>query len=98
MKKKYRNMIEKMKPTGEKDWVVYIVRCGDQSLYTGITKNLEQRLKAHTSGKGAAYTRTHPPIALVYHDGPFTRSEALVREAKLKRLPKPKKEELVNSH
>lgn len=88
-------MIEKMKSTGEINWVVYMLRCGDDSLYTGVTKNLDERMKSHSNGTGAAYTKTHLPISLVYHEGPFTRSEALIREAQLKRLPKKKKEELV---
>ncbi len=95
METKYLRMIEKMKSVGEADWHVYILRCGDGSLYTGVTKNMEGRLKKHQCGKGAAYTRTHLPVDLIYQESKMTRSEALVREAKLKRLPKGKKEELV---
>jgi putative endonuclease len=96
MRVKYLRMVEGMVSMGSCDWMVYILRCGDGSLYTGVTKNLEARIKQHASGKGAAYTRTHLPVCLVYQEGPFTRSDALVREAKLKRLPKLKKEQLVS--
>lgn len=90
-------MIENMKSAGDAEWHVYILRCGDGSLYTGITKNLDERLKKHQSGKGAAYTRTHLPVELIYQENNLTRSEALMREAKLKRLPKPKKEQLIQT-
>lgn len=89
-------MIAGMKSVGPKEWAVYMLRCEDGSLYTGVAKDVEARYKCHVSGKGAAYTRTHVPVALVYRELELTRSEALVREAAMKRLSKQKKEELIN--
>ena len=80
-----------------KDWVLYILRCGDGSLYTGIATDLAARLKKHRCGKGAAYTRSHLPVRLVYQEGPYTRSEALKREAALKRLRRSEKQALVST-
>lgn len=79
------------------EWSVYIVRCCDDTLYTGIAKDVDERLKKHNSGKGAAYTRARGPVSLLYHEEGLTRSEALVREAAIKRLPRDKKETLVRS-
>lgn len=77
-------------------WSVYIVRCGDGSLYTGIAKDVDARLEAHNAGRGAAYTRTRRPVALLYRKDGFTRSEALVREAGIKSLPRARKELLID--
>ena len=75
-------------------WSVYMLLCGDGSLYTGIAKNVDLRLAKHRSGRGAAYTRTHLPVTLVYKEPALTRSpEALIREAAIKRLPRPQKKE-----
>jgi putative endonuclease len=79
-----------------KEWSVYMLRCGDGSLYTGIAKDPAQRLVKHQSGQGAAYTRTHLPVTKVYQEDGFTRSQALIREAQLKRLPRIRKEELIS--
>ena len=84
-----------MKKRGKKEWNVYILRCGDNTLYTGIAKNVGARLVQHQSGKGAAYTRTHLPVELIYQENGVTRSAALIREAAIKRLPRPKKEKLL---
>lgn len=73
-------------PDNPAAWVVYLARCGDGSLYTGITNDLAARLKAHNAGKGAAYTRSRLPVALVYSETADTRSAALKREAAIKRL------------
>lgn len=80
---------------GKREWSVYVLRCGDGSLYTGIAKDVLARLAQHNKGKGAAYTRTHLPVQLVYQESRLTRSAALIREAKVKRLPRPQKERLV---
>ena len=77
------------------NWFVYIVRCSDNSLYTGITTNIERRLNQHNNGKGAAYTRSHMPVELVYKEGFKNRSEASKREHDLKKLGKQEKELLV---
>lgn len=97
MKPKYRRLLEKMaaaEPAGEQDWSVYILRCRDGSYYTGIAKNVEERLKKHQAGKGAAYTRIHPPEKILYREDGLTRSEALVREARIKAMPRAGKEKL----
>lgn len=69
-----------------KEWSVYLVRCADESLYTGIAKDVAARIAAHNSGKGAAYTRSRRPVDLVYHKKGLTRSAALIEEARIKSL------------
>lgn len=81
-------------PSGPADWSVYVVRCADNSLYTGVAKSVEKRLKAHNTGRGAAYTRSRRPVRLHYREDGFTRSQALVREARVKALPRAEKEGL----
>ena len=76
-------------------WYVYILRCGDGTLYTGVTDNVERRLAAHRSGKGAKYTRGRGPLELAYTEQLPDKSAALRREAAIKRLPKQKKEALL---
>jgi putative endonuclease len=70
-----------------KSWVVYIVRCADNSLYCGITNDLINRLKDHNSGKGAKYTRSRRPVELVGISPEMTKSDALKLEYRIKRLP-----------
>jgi putative endonuclease len=82
---------------GQKPWSVYILRCRDGSLYTGIAKDVQARVGRHNQGQGAAYTRGRLPAELVYVANTLTHSEALVREAEIKRLPRAQKEELVLS-
>jgi putative endonuclease len=92
-------MIQGMKKRGRKDWAVYILRCGDGSFYTGIAKDVGARVKLHREGRGAAYTRTRLPVKLLYQQEGLTRSEALVREAEIKAMPRSKKEEIIlNGH
>lgn len=74
---------------------VYVLRCGDGSLYTGWTNDLEQRLAAHQSGKGAKYTRGRLPIEMVYYEELPDKSAALKRENELKKLKKAEKELLI---
>ncbi|MEO8443444.1 MAG: GIY-YIG nuclease family protein [Gammaproteobacteria bacterium] len=69
------------------DWHVYIVRCADDSLYTGIARDPGQRVARHNAGKGAAYTRARRPVILVHQEPAPDRSAALRREAAIKRLP-----------
>lgn len=76
---------------------VYLLRCGDGSLYTGTTDNIARRLHAHQSGRGAKYTRSHLPVELVYQLELPDRSTALRREAAIKKLPRSKKLELVTT-
>ncbi len=97
METKYIRMIQGMKRGGRKDWTVYILRCGDGSLYTGIAKDVQARVKQHREGRGATYTRTRLPVTLLYQQKGFTHSEALIREAQLKAMPRSKKEEIISS-
>ena len=72
-------------------WNVYIVRCSDGSLYTGITNDLAARVDRHNSGKGARYTRSRRPVTLVWKRRAKDKSAALKREAALKRLSRTEK-------
>jgi len=74
---------------------VYVLRCGDGSLYTGITNHLARRLAAHRAGTASRYTRSRRPVRLVYQERRRTRSAALRREAAIKRLPRAAKLELL---
>ena len=67
-------------------WHTYIIKCNDDSLYTGITINLEKRLAAHNAGKGAKYTASRRPVQLVYCEEVANRSEASKRENTIKKL------------
>ena len=78
-------------------WYVYILRCGDGTLYTGVTDNVERRLAAHRSGKGAKYTRGRGPLELVYQEEVPDKSAALRREIEIKRLTRQEKERLIES-
>ena len=79
------------------DWFVYMLRCSDNSLYTGITTDVERRVKEHNEAKaGAKYTRAKRPVELVYEEQAETRSVALKREAQLKKLKKDEKENLLS--
>ena len=95
METKYLRMIQGMKKRGRKDWTVYILRCGDGSLYTGIAKDVKVRIKQHSEGRGAAYTRSRLPVTLLYQENGFNRSQALIREAQIKAMPRSKKEEII---
>ena len=83
----------------ETNWYVYLVRCCDGSLYTGIAKSLQKRLLEHNSDNqlGAKYTRSRRPVKLVYQESCSSRALAMRREAAIKRLSKQQKEELVAS-
>lgn len=76
-------------------WTVYMLRCGDGTLYTGATNNLERRVATHSRGKGAAYTRARLPVTLVWSEPAVDRGAALRREAALKRLSRAEKLRLV---
>ena len=75
-------------------WTVYILRCGDGTLYTGATNDLPRRLAAHRAGKGAKYTRGRGPLELVYREEQPDRSAALRRERAVKGLSRREKEAL----
>ncbi len=74
---------------------VYILRCGDGSLYTGATVDLVRRLEVHSSGKGAKYTRSHLPVELAYQEQTEDWPSALRREAVIKRMSKAQKLALI---
>ena len=76
-------------------YLVYILRCGDGTLYTGCTNDLPRRLQAHQSGRGAKYTRSRLPVELVYQEAVPDRSAALRREAAIKRLDRRRKLALI---
>jgi predicted GIY-YIG superfamily endonuclease len=76
-------------------WFVYVVRCGDGSLYTGIATDVEARVSVHNGGKGARYTRSRRPVALVYVERRRNRSAALKRELAIKGLARPQKLALI---
>lgn len=77
-------------------YTVYILKCADGTLYTGITNDLKKRLAAHNSGKtGAKYTRSRRPVKLVYSENKRTKSAALKREIAIKKLDRKHKISLI---
>lgn len=74
---------------------VYIVRCSDNSLYTGYTNNIEVRINKHNAGKGAKYTKIRRPVVLVYQEMYDTKSEALRREYEIKTFTRQRKLKLI---
>ncbi len=104
MKSKYKHMIkqmqikEKIAPLkNAEQWTVYILRCKDSTLYTGITKDIKRRVKQHNDGKASKYTQSRRPVNIVYKEKKMGRANALVREAEIKQYSKGKKEQLVNT-
>ena len=77
------------------EWFVYILRCADNSLYTGVATDVDARLATHNAGKGAKYTRGRLPVKLVYCEVANGRSAALKREIAIKRLPAASKRRLI---
>lgn len=78
------------------NWYVYILRCADNTLYTGITNDPERRLKAHNAGTASKYTRVRRPVVIVYQETAETKSNALRREIQIKSLSRQQKELLIN--
>ncbi len=98
MNAKYKRMLDGMQAKEKKSrrkkrepWFLYILECADQTLYTGITNNLERRFKAHMNGKASRFTRTRRPVQLRYQESCKSRTQALVREFAVKSLPREKK-------
>jgi putative endonuclease len=81
-----------------KTWHVYILRCGDGTLYIGIAVDLPRRIEAHQNGTGAKYTRSRRPVTLAYHEVQPDHSSALKREAALRRMGRVGKLALIASH
>ncbi|MCL1830291.1 MAG: GIY-YIG nuclease family protein [Oscillospiraceae bacterium] len=77
-------------------YYVYIMTCSDGTLYTGITNNIDRRLKEHNRGQGSRYTRTRRPVELSYSESFENRSSALKREFAIKRLPRKEKLRLLD--
>jgi putative endonuclease len=77
---------------------VYIVRCSDDTLYTGWTVDVKARIKAHNAGRGSVYCKYRRPVRLVYQEELPSRSEAQQRELAIKRLPRRKKLDLIARH
>ena len=78
-------------------WYVYILKCNDGTLYTGITNDLGKRVSSHNKGTGAKYTKTRTPVEIVYHEEATDRSEASKREYQIKKLSRVAKENLIVS-
>jgi putative endonuclease len=78
-----------------KNWQVYILCCGDDTLYTGITNDLEKRIHAHNEKRGARYTRSRLPVTLVYQEESTSRSAASQREISIKKLTRAQKMSLI---
>jgi predicted GIY-YIG superfamily endonuclease len=76
-------------------WLVYLLRCSDGSLYTGITNDLPKRLQAHAVGRASKYTRSRLPVTLAYTEPQKSQSAALKREAAIKKLRRAEKERLI---
>ena len=72
-------------------YFVYVLLCADGSLYTGSTNDIEKRFEAHKNGKGAAYTKSHKPVKIIYSQECKTKGEALKREAEIKKLKRSEK-------
>jgi len=79
-------------------WYVYILKCSDNTLYTGITNNLEKRIQAHNIGKGAKYTRGRGPVTLEVSFEFETKGLALKEEYRIKQLTRENKFKLINKH
>lgn len=79
----------------KKAWQVYIVRCIDETLYTGIAKNIESRLLQHNAGKASKYTRARRPVRLVYTESMKRHGDALRREKEIKHLNRKEKVKLI---
>ena len=78
------------------EWYVYILKCKDDSYYTGITKDVQKRIEAHNKGKAAKYTKSRAPFLLIYKEKCANHSEALKRENKIKKMKKIQKNELIH--
>ncbi|MCS6866290.1 MAG: GIY-YIG nuclease family protein [Gemmataceae bacterium] len=90
-----RKPITPSKPT--RRWFVYILRCRDGTLYTGITTDCTRRLQEHNAGTASRYTRSRRPVVLVYRECVTDQPAALRREAAIKKLPRSAKEQLITT-
>lgn len=81
----------------DKEWFVYILKCADDTLYTGITNHLSRRLRQHLDGKASKYTRSRRPVQMVYSLGVESKKEALKMEARIKHMTRKEKLRIINS-
>ncbi len=88
---------EKSQGMKREKWFLYILECSDGKFYTGITKDIEQRLKRHNDGKAASFTRVRRPVKLIYREILSSRTQALIREHAIKTLSRKDKEKLIDS-
>jgi len=77
-------------------WSLYVLECGDGSFYTGVTTDIDRRLREHQEGTASRYTRTRRPVVLAYREKCGTRSQSLARECAVKSLSRRRKEELIS--
>ncbi len=103
MHPKYKRMVNKMladEKAGirlpDRGWFLYILRCENDTFYTGVTKDLKRRLKMHNDGKASRYTRSRRPVKMIYSENCKTRAEALIRECKVKALTRQGKKLLIS--
>lgn len=80
------------------EWIVYLLRCADDTLYCGITNDLQRRVRAHNAGAAAKYTRGRRPVIVVAQRNGLTKSEALRLEAQVKRRSRENKKEFLNKN
>jgi len=97
---KIKRMIKLMKEKGkgktpDKKWILYILRCKGNVFYTGITNNIERRIKMHKKGKASKFTRARLPVRLIYQEKCGTKIDALVRECAVKEFSRKRKEKLI---
>jgi predicted GIY-YIG superfamily endonuclease len=84
-----------MAKTANTSWFLYLLRCADGSLYTGITNNVTRRCQQHNAGTASRYTRSRLPVELIYQESQATRSVALKRELAVKAMSRDEKESLI---
>ena len=94
-KKKAAAKTESQTTASDTKWFVYLLRCGDGSLYTGITCDLTRRFSQHNAGTASRYTRSRLPVVLVYQEPQDSQSHALKRELAIKAFTRTQKESLI---
>jgi predicted GIY-YIG superfamily endonuclease len=90
-------MLKKDRKPSTEEWFVYIVRCGDGTLYTGITKDVSRRCQQHNARTASRYTRSRRPVMLVYQEVHLSQSSALKREAAIKAMTRREKLALIRA-
>jgi predicted GIY-YIG superfamily endonuclease len=85
--------VNKKKPSGR--WYLYILKCRDGTLYTGITNDLKRRVDQHNNGTASRYTRSRLPVTVLFHERCLNKSSALKKECRIKALSRTEKEEYI---